>query len=246
MFGSSSWLHPGKYFKFKNPRKSNHKVNPQISALDLNAEQERFNDLHYQIDYWLRHVRINTSDLIEQINTDALTILGSKISEAADLKDTTILTIDDALLDLGETNQCLIDAESLLTSSASSAGVSMSACAQQTIASLDTITNENVIPYSSYIQRRSTTASHFTLTALASHNPITEATELAAFLEEAFEGNADAWENYAKLIMESEMEYLEQLASEAVMALEVCLDSALLTFITLNDAVNTIVASCEA
>lgn len=161
------------------------------------------------------------------------------------MKEATILTIGDGFLDLGETNQCLIDAETLLTSSATSAGVSMSACAEQTIYSLNTITNENVIPYSSYIQRRSTTASHFTLTALANHNPITEATELAAFLEEAFEGNADAWENYAKLIMESEMEYLEQLASEAVMALEVCLDNALLTFITLNDAVNTVVASCS-
>lgn len=248
MFGSSSWLEFGNYLKkikIKIIQKfiTNYS---QVSALDLNAEQERFNDLHYQIDYWLRNVRINSSALINQLNKDALTTIGERVAEAGDLKEATQSIIGDVVLDLGELNQCAIDADEFLTQSAIAAGVSLSACAEQTVITFNAITNENVIPYSSYVQRRSTTASHFTLTALAAHNPITETTELAAFLTEAFDSNEDAWENYAKLIMESELEYLEQLGSEAVVALEICVDSAITTLVTITNAIAASVVLCEA
>lgn len=122
----------------------------------------------------------------------------------------------------------------------------MSACAEQTIISLNAITSENVIPYTTYVQRRSTTASHFTMTALASHNPITETTELTDFLEEAFVSNADAWENYAKLIMDAELEYLEQLGGEAVDALNTCVDNSFNTLVAITDAIAADVVLCEA
>lgn len=189
---------------------------------------------------------MNSSETIKQINTDALTVLGEKISEAADLKEATLTIITNVALDLGEDNQCVIDAVEFLTQSTSAAGVSMSACAEQTIYSLNTITSENVIPYTTYIQRRSTTASHFTMTVLATHNPITEAAELVAYLEEAFEGNLDAWENYAKLIMESELEYMGQLGGEAVTVLDACVESVFATLVSITDAIAASVILCEA
>lgn len=175
-----------------------------------------------------------------------MTIIGERVSEASDIKEATLSIIADVVLDLGDQNQCVLDAEEFLTHSASAAGVSMSSCAEQISISFITITNENVIPYTTYVQRRSTAASHFTMTALAAHNPITESSELAAFLTESFDSNEDAWENYAKLIMESEMEYLEQLGSDAVVALEVCVDSALTTLATIASAVSANVVLCEA
>lgn len=84
------------------------------------------------------------------------------------------------------------------------------------------------------------------MTALGVHNPISDATELAAFLNESFESNEDAWENYAKLIMEAEVEYLEQLGSDAVVALEICVDSPLTTFVAITNAIAANVVLCEA
>lgn len=144
---------------------------------------ERFNEYHREIDYFLRLARMNTSDMMEEQNRMALTTIWDSVLR---LKQHTEVANDKLIyvaLEVGNQDPCIVGLFNELKEAEHDAGDRISACATSMHRQQETAINSGYFTTVDYTQRSSHFLQIITLYTLGLHNTVTEQAAIRQELE---------------------------------------------------------------
>lgn len=144
----------------------------------MRTNNERFNEFHREVDYFLRLRRINTSDMIENQNRIALTAVWDSVLRLKELAEVANDKLIYVALEVGNQDPCIVNLFNELKTAESRAGDEISSCAGSMYRQQQNAMNSGLFSTIDYAQRSSHFLQIVTLYTMGKYNPVTEQTAI--------------------------------------------------------------------
>lgn len=144
----------------------------------MRDNNERFNEYHREIDYFLRLSRMNTSDMMESQNRMALNTIWDSVLRLKTLTEVANDKLIYIALEVGNQDPCIVALFNELQEAELRAGTNISACASTMHRQQETAIASGFFNTVDYTQRSSHFLQIITLYTLGLHNTVTEQNEI--------------------------------------------------------------------
>lgn len=148
----------------------------------MRDNNERFNEYHREIDYFLRLSRMNTSDMMESQNRMALNTIWDSVLRLKSLTEQANDKLIYIAIEVGNQDPCIVALFNELQEAELRAGTNISACASTMHRQQETAIASGFFNTVDYTQRSSHFLQIITLYTLGLHNTVTEQNEILAEL----------------------------------------------------------------
>ena len=176
----------------------------------LRILNSNFNILHYEVDYYLRARRWDTTAQIKLSNTEKIRSIGRFVDDIEAQRELTLENIANRRNRLGVNNPCLAAVDRVLHSETRNAGYALNHCAENIYANLTESSQETVYSFLNAIQRQSTEIQHITLSFVGMANPVSDLDLIIGNLEAIYDDGSENFEESTKPIMNYELAQLNR------------------------------------
>lgn len=149
----------------------------------MRAFNERFNEYHREIDYFLRINRMNASNMIETQNRIALTSIWDSVLRLKQLTEEANDKLIYVALEIGNQDPCIVGLFNELQAAETKAGADISGCATSMYRQQENAMASGFYNTVDYTQRSSHFLQIITLYTLGLHNTVTEQAAIRSELD---------------------------------------------------------------